>query len=110
MTAVASIGGSPLGDTLVAAVHDLHIWPMGTTDTVMTAHLVMRGGHPGNGFLADAQRRMHDRFGIGHVTLQIELEAGADCGECAPNPPAPNRAGAGAGSAPSSAAASEDER
>ena len=59
----------------VAAVHDLHIWPMGTADTVMTAHLVIAGGHPGNGFLTDAQRIMHDRFGIGHVTLQIELEA-----------------------------------
>jgi cobalt-zinc-cadmium efflux system protein len=66
----------------VAAVHDLHIWPMGTAATVMTAHLVMRGGHPGNGFLGDAQRLMHDRFGIGHVTIQIELEAGADCADC----------------------------
>jgi cobalt-zinc-cadmium efflux system protein len=66
----------------VAAVHDLHIWPMGTAATVMTAHLVMRGGHPGNGFLGDAQRLMHDRFGIGHVTIQIELEAGADCAGC----------------------------
>jgi cobalt-zinc-cadmium efflux system protein len=59
----------------VSAVHDLHIWPMGTADTVMTAHLVMTGGHPGNSFLTDAQQLMHDRFGIGHVTLQIELEA-----------------------------------
>jgi cobalt-zinc-cadmium efflux system protein len=66
----------------VTAVHDLHIWPMGTTDTVMTAHLVVAGGHPGNGFLADAQKLMHDRFGIGHATLQIELEAGADCSDC----------------------------
>ncbi|WP_243450948.1 cation diffusion facilitator family transporter [Sphingosinicella sp. CPCC 101087] len=66
----------------VTAVHDLHIWPMGTTDTVMTAHLVMADGHPGNGFLASAQKLMHDRFGIGHATLQIELELGADCQDC----------------------------
>jgi cobalt-zinc-cadmium efflux system protein len=66
----------------VTAVHDLHIWPMGTADTVMTAHLVVAGGHPGNGFLADAQILMHDRFGIGHATLQIELEAGGDCHDC----------------------------
>ena len=66
----------------VGAVHDLHIWPMGTADTVMTAHLVMTGGHPGNRFLAEAQALMHDRFGIGHVTLQIELEEGADCSDC----------------------------
>ena len=66
----------------VVAVHDLHIWPMGTADTVMTAHLVVTGGHPGNAFLTDAQRMMHDRFGIGHVTLQIELEA-IDREDCA---------------------------
>jgi cobalt-zinc-cadmium efflux system protein len=66
----------------VAAVHDLHIWPMGTADTVMTAHLVVAGGHPGNAFLAAAQTLMHERFGIGHATLQIELEAGADCHDC----------------------------
>jgi len=66
----------------VAAVHDLHIWPMGTADTVMTAHLVVADGHPGNAFLAAAQTLMHERFGIGHATLQIELEAGADCHDC----------------------------
>lgn len=66
----------------VAAVHDLHIWPMGTADTVMTAHLVFIGAHPGNPFLAEAQAIMQDRFGIGHVTLQIELEEGADCADC----------------------------
>jgi len=74
----------------VSAVHDLHIWPMGTADTVMTAHLVIAGGHPGNDFLADAQAMMRHRFGIGHVTVQIELEAGADCADCAPE----RRAGA----------------
>ena len=66
----------------VTAVHDLHIWPMGTAETVMTAHLVVAGGHPGNAFLEDAQRLMHDRYGIGHVTLQIEVEEGADCRDC----------------------------
>jgi len=74
-TALAALPG-------VATVHDLHIWPMGTSDTMMTAHLVVAGGHPGNAFLAEAQRLMHDRFGIGHVTLQIELEQGVDCGDC----------------------------
>jgi cobalt-zinc-cadmium efflux system protein len=35
----------------VARVHDLHIWPMSTTETVLTAHLVVPGGHPGDAFL-----------------------------------------------------------
>ncbi len=66
----------------VERVHDLHIWPTSTTETVLTAHLTMPGGHPGDTFLADAQRQLHDRFGIGHVTLQIELGADPDCGGC----------------------------
>jgi cobalt-zinc-cadmium efflux system protein len=62
----------------VDAVHHLHIWPMSTTEAVMTAHLVIPAGHPGDSFLADAKRQMQARFGIGHVTLQIEL--GGCCG------------------------------
>ena len=63
----------------VAAVHDLHVWPMSTTETVMTAHLVMPGGHPGDAFLTEAQRLMRERFRIGHATLQIETGGAAEC-------------------------------
>lgn len=66
----------------VTRAHHLHIWAMSTTETVLTAHLTMPGGHPGDAFLAEAQRQLHERFGIGHVTLQIELGADPDCGSC----------------------------
>ena len=66
----------------VARVHDLHIWPTSTTETVLTAHLLIPGGHPGDAFLGDARRRLRDRFGIGHVTLQVEVGAGAECEDC----------------------------
>ncbi|MBW6528878.1 cation diffusion facilitator family transporter [Sphingomonas sp. RHCKR7] len=62
----------------VAAIHDLHIWPMSTTEPSLTAHLCMPGGHPGDGFLHAAQEMLHARFGIGHATLQVET--GAPCG------------------------------
>jgi cobalt-zinc-cadmium efflux system protein len=64
----------------VSAMHDLHIWPMSTTETVLTAHLVM-AEPAGDTLLADAQKMLHDRFGIGHATLQIERDAncGTDC-------------------------------
>lgn len=61
----------------VAAVHDLHIWAMSTTETALTAHLVMPDGHPGDGFLASVTHALEHRFGIGHVTLQIERDAAA---------------------------------
>jgi cobalt-zinc-cadmium efflux system protein len=61
----------------VAQVHHVHIWPMSTTETVLTAHLVMPQGHPGDAFLHGAQTMLKEHFGIGHATLQVELEA--DC-------------------------------
>jgi cobalt-zinc-cadmium efflux system protein len=56
----------------VAAVHDLHIWPMSTTETAMTAHLVMPGGHPGDTFLHGIAHELNERFGIAHTTVQVQ--------------------------------------
>ncbi|WP_326525124.1 cation diffusion facilitator family transporter [Sphingomonas sp.] len=56
----------------VARLHDLHIWPMSTTENALTAHLVMPGGHPGDAFLNDLQHRLDHDFGIGQATVQIE--------------------------------------
>ena len=56
----------------VARVHDLHIWPMSTTEAVLTAHLVMPSGHPGDAFLHDLAHRLEHDFEIGHTTVQIE--------------------------------------
>jgi cobalt-zinc-cadmium efflux system protein len=57
----------------VAHVHDLHIWAMSTTQTALTAHLVIPSGHPGDDFLAQTSQELHDHFGIEHSTLQIEV-------------------------------------
>ena len=64
----------------VAAVHDLHIWPMSTTETALTAHLVMPHGHPGDAFLHKLAHDLDHRFGIGHATVQVETDPhGHDC-------------------------------
>ncbi|MFZ4688939.1 MAG: cation diffusion facilitator family transporter [Polymorphobacter sp.] len=62
----------------VTTVHDLHIWPMGSSDTALTAHLVMPAGHPGDAALAGLAHDLEHRFGIGHATIQVETGA-ADC-------------------------------
>lgn len=64
----------------VVEVHDLHIWAMSTTDTALTAHLVMPGGSRAPTFLAETCRDLHERFDIDHATLQIEPhEAPSPC-------------------------------
>lgn len=57
----------------IASVHDLHIWGMSTTETALTAHLVTRR-RIGDHFLPELRQALRDRFGIGHTTLQFELD------------------------------------
>ncbi len=61
----------------VEAVHDLHIWPMSTTETALTAHLVMPEGHPGDAFLREVAEELSHHHRIGHTTIQIERDR--DC-------------------------------
>ncbi|SFK08966.1 cation diffusion facilitator family transporter [Methylocapsa palsarum] len=63
----------------VSALHDLHIWPMSTSETALTAHLLTPDGHPGDAFLAQTANELRRRFGIGHVTLQIEVDRETVC-------------------------------
>lgn len=58
--------------TGVTRVHDLHIWAMSTTETAMTAHLVIPDDHDQDRFLHDTAMSLKEHFGIGHATLQVE--------------------------------------
>lgn len=67
------------GQTGVTGVHDLHIWPMSTTETALTAHLVIPAGHPGDRFLHDLAHELEHEFGIGHATVQVEIAPEPAC-------------------------------
>ncbi len=56
----------------VRALHDLHIWPMSTTDTALTAHLVMDVFPDSDHFLGDVAQVLETRFSIEHTTIQME--------------------------------------
>ena len=56
----------------VTEVHDLHIWPLSTTETALTAHLVRSQAGTDDAFVHLACEELRERFGIGHATLQIE--------------------------------------
>jgi cobalt-zinc-cadmium efflux system protein len=65
----------------VETVHDLHVWPLSTTETALTAHLVAPDVTSTDALLEAARRMLHDRFAIEHCTIQVErtrLED-ADC-------------------------------
>jgi len=56
----------------VVDVHDLHIWGMSTTETALTAHLVMAEAVCDDAFLARIEGELHTLFGIEHATIQVE--------------------------------------
>ena len=61
-----------LGQSGVTGLHDLHIWPISTTEVALTAHLVVGAPAASDAFLGTVSRALRDRFGIAHATLQIE--------------------------------------
>ena len=63
----------------VSRIHDLHIWPMSTTETALTCHLVIPQGHPGDAFIVRAADELQARYKIHHTTIQIEVTEDADC-------------------------------
>jgi len=56
----------------VTEVHDLHIWAVSTTETALTAHMVMPGGYPGDHAIDAIVAQLRHDFAIHHCTLQVE--------------------------------------
>jgi cobalt-zinc-cadmium efflux system protein len=78
---VAAVRAELAGQPGVTAVHDLHVWAMGATDIALTAHLVRPVGAD-DAFLSEVTNTVTKRFGIKHVTLQVEVTQRDDCAEC----------------------------
>jgi cobalt-zinc-cadmium efflux system protein len=68
----------------VIEVHDLHIWAISTSDTALTAHLVMPGALNPDAQLRSLQEELRHRFRISHSTLQVETGGLENC--CALEP------------------------
>ncbi len=66
-----------LGVPGVAAVHDLHVWTVTSGMVAMSGHAVVPDleAHPG---VLDGIRAEMSRLGIGHVTIQLEVEHGCE--------------------------------
>ncbi len=62
---MASIGG-------VLSVHDLHVWTLSGSRTALSAHVIVRSMTHWDRTRGELQARLHEKFGIDHVTLQPE--------------------------------------
>jgi cobalt-zinc-cadmium efflux system protein len=63
----------------VADIHDLHIWPLSTTETALTVHLLLPGGYPGDNFTSELAIQLKEKFEIHHATVQIETDPAQPC-------------------------------
>ena len=63
----------------VTEIHDLHVWPMSTTETALTVHLLMPSGHPGDAYITRICEDLRSRFRISHTTVQIEIDPRVPC-------------------------------
>lgn len=64
----------------VREVHDLHIWSITGGMDSLSAHVVLDSGCLPRDALSAIRTVVHDRFGIDHITIQIEPDDAQDCG------------------------------
>jgi cobalt-zinc-cadmium efflux system protein len=69
---VQTIGAEMARIDGVLSVHDLHVWTLSGSRVALSAHVVVRSMSQWERMLAELQGRLHDKFGIDHVTLQPE--------------------------------------
>jgi cobalt-zinc-cadmium efflux system protein len=66
----------------VLAVHDLHVWTITSGFESLSAHVVVADGQPSGPLLSALRTALHERFGIDHITIQIEPEGFEEHGRC----------------------------
>ncbi|HVC09401.1 MAG TPA: cation diffusion facilitator family transporter [Elusimicrobiota bacterium] len=58
----------------VSEVHDLHLWSLTEGSEALSGHLVVAPGRDAEAVLDAGEALLAERFGISHITLQIEKE------------------------------------
>ena len=65
----------------VLDVHDLHVWALASSTPALTAHVVAADEVDNDRLRRELATMLHERFGIDHVTLQVEADhCGDACG------------------------------
>jgi cobalt-zinc-cadmium efflux system protein len=79
---VDSVRGAILDVGCVAGVHDLHVWSIASGFDCLSAHVVAAGEKERDALLDELRRMLHDRFGIEHITIQLEAVGFPDHHQC----------------------------
>jgi cobalt-zinc-cadmium efflux system protein len=76
---VDAVRNTMLGVAGIADVHDLHIWTITSGMVSLSAHAVLQPGFESAAALRGLGNVLHERFGIDHITIQIEPPAAEEC-------------------------------
>lgn len=66
----------------VLAVHDLHVWMITTGLDCLSAHVVAAEPHSHAALLKTLRDTLHERFGLDHLTIQVEPAGFEEEGAC----------------------------
>jgi cobalt-zinc-cadmium efflux system protein len=62
----------------VERLHDLHVWPLSTSENAITVHLVVNTTLVDNDFLLTLKTELSEHFGVTHSTIQVESDGQSD--------------------------------
>ena len=62
------------GTAGVAGVHDLHVWSVSSEDSSLSVHVELVSGAEAEAVRVEIAALLHERFDIGHATIQTERD------------------------------------
>ena len=71
---LAAVTSEITGTSLISSMHDLHVWALSSDEMALSVHVVVDDCPLGEAehVVRDLERRLCDRFAIGHTTIQVE--------------------------------------
>jgi len=69
---LAAVENAILDTTGVSDVHDLHVWTITSGRDALSAHVIHTPSISQPDLLRELRTKLHDRFGVDHLTIQME--------------------------------------
>jgi cobalt-zinc-cadmium efflux system protein len=69
---LAAVENAILNTRGVSDVHDLHVWTITSGREALSAHVIHTASISQPDLLRELRTKLHDRFGVDHLTIQME--------------------------------------